>query len=604
MKSKRKSIITWTVQRISAVFLAVIFALIVFFLSYITRYMKDSILDTRRSQVEMGAAIMESRLDSLVAPIVSLSQYTPVSRLVSGYYTEYSPEWMNAVRSVDAYLLNTSLFSSYIMDINLIGEDGEAVYSLNDILKKNYPYTDQVWFTQALAQETVLKFAPQKSSDHLYYRSENPSFSLIYPIGRGERVNGYVLMEIDLYRLADFLKKNQQEDNGYLITDELGRIIAGAKKDTDEEAVSEALAASADLRSSTSDDAASQTVIWHDKDYYYIMETLEANRWTVMLQTSRDVILSPVRKLVLVVCLLAVAAIFLLLLILRYSAKRIGKPLHVLVDRINAYDGSQAAQNETYENAPAEVAVIGERFEAMTSKISGLIQDVYVAELRQKEAELEALVNQINPHFLYNVLQLIETKAVLSDNREIEDMIQALSQMMRYTMERKERKVHVREELEYIQNYLMFYQNRFPGMFMYEIICPEELENARMLKFLIQPVVENSIRHGFDQTRSDGNLKIVVEEDGDDLKIAVWDNGKGISSSQLAMLQRSMSREKEPEEMSPQLISQGRQGIGVVNTDARIRLVYGDHYGLFIESREQEYTLVTIKIRLERDNDV
>jgi two-component system sensor histidine kinase YesM len=96
----------------------------------------------------------------------------------------------------------------------------------------------------------------------------------------------------------------------------------------------------------------------------------------------------------------------------------------------------------------------------------------------------------------------------------------------------------------------------------------------------------------------------VVEEDGDDLKIAVRDNGKGISSSQLAMLQRSMSREKEPEEMSPQLISQGRQGIGVVNTDARIRLVYGDHYGLFIESREQEYTLVTIKIRLERDNDV
>ena len=92
MKNKKKSIITWTVQRISAVFLAVILVLIVFFLSYITRYMKDSILDTKRSQVEMGAVIMESRLDSLVAPVVSLSVYTPVLRLVSGYYTEYSPE--------------------------------------------------------------------------------------------------------------------------------------------------------------------------------------------------------------------------------------------------------------------------------------------------------------------------------------------------------------------------------------------------------------------------------------------------------------------------------------------------------------------------------
>ena len=89
---------------------------------------------------------------------------------------------------------------------------------------------------------------------------------MIYPIRRGKRVNGYVLMEIDLYRLADFLQQDLQKDNGYLITDERGRIIAGPKEDANEGAVSKALAASVDLRSGMADDVASQTAIWHDKD--------------------------------------------------------------------------------------------------------------------------------------------------------------------------------------------------------------------------------------------------------------------------------------------------------------------------------------------------
>ena len=93
----------------------------------------------------------------------------------------------------------------------------------------------------------------------------------------------------------------------------------------------------------------------------------------------------------------------------------------------------------------------------------------------------QALTNQINPHFLYNVFQLIQAKAVLSDNLEIEEMIQALSRMMRYTMERKRESVSLKEELEYTDDYLMFYKKRFTQMFTYEISCDPELYDLSLI---------------------------------------------------------------------------------------------------------------------------
>ena len=218
--------------------------------------------------------------------------------------------------------------------------------------------------------------------------------------------------------------------------------------------------------------------------------------------------------------------------------------------------------------------------------MNDLINDVYVAKLKQKEAELEALTNQINPHFLYNVFQLIQAKAVLADNLEIEEMIQALSRMMRYTMERKRERVPLGEELAYTDDYLMFYKKRFSSMFTYEIICDPELSDCLTCKFILQPVVENCFKHAL-KNRTGGMIAIRAEKSGSDIVISVRDNGCGMSGETLAMLRSRMNGQADA------------GGIGIVNTNSRLRITYGEAYGITIDSREAEYTEVMLRIPYE-----
>ena len=168
-------------------------------------------------------------------------------------------------------------------------------------------------------------------------------------------------------------------------------------------------------------------------------------------------------------------------------------------------------------------------------------------------------------------------------------MIQALSQMMRYTMERKRDMVKIQEELDYIDHFLMFYKVRFPLLFTYEIKCPDELLDCKMPKFILQPVVENCIKHAFDRTKTGGQIEIKVRSEQNDIVFTVWDNGKGIEPERLLQVQNKLDQE------------QYEGGIGVVNTNARIRLIYGQDYGICIESEVQKYTCVTLRIRMSAE---
>ena len=282
---------------------------------------------------------------------------------------------------------------------------------------------------------------------------------------------------------------------------------------------------------------------------------------------------------------MAVVLIF-LVLISAYNSHLIKRPFNALIQRIVSYDGSRSTDISGFEHAPQELAVIRSRFEEMADHMNDLINDVYVAKLKQKEAELEALTNQINPHFLYNVFQLIQAKAVLSDNLEIEEMIQALSRMMRYTMERKRESVSLKEELEYTDDYLMFYKKRFTQMFTYEISCDPELYDCRTCKFVLQPVVENCFKHAL-KNRTGGVIAIRVWKEEKDILILVRDNGCGMGKEALEALRCRLNGQAEA------------GGIGIINTNSRLRLTYGEEYGITIDSRESEYTEVTLRIPYE-----
>lgn len=575
-KKRQKSIVTQTVLRVSGVFVVALLLLTVMFTTYIGGYMRDNILESRRSQVDIVSSSMESDLGRLAEPMILLAEYEHTPRLLTGYYEPYSAAWLNSIRSMDAYLQNVNMFTDYIIDINLLDAETRGIYSMRDVLSLDYAYGEQEWFRQALEKDSLVRYAPPHGTDHLYQKNMGDTFSMIYPVRRSGQLIGYMIMECDLYRIADFLGSGEP-DSGYLLLDDTGGVIhSHSGQGRFQEGMMEA-----------EEIPAGETRIIQDSQSIYIAHRLAPNDWIVVLETDKNVMLRPVRHLFRMIGFLMAVTAGILFAVNFYNIKTMEKPFNALIRRIQSYDGSGAEAVPEYSHAPKELAVIRDQFEHMADKMNGLIQDVYVARLKQRESELEALTNQLNPHFLYNVFQTIQTKAVLTDNREIEEMIQALSRMMRYTMERKQDQVKIRDEIEYIKNYLMFYKVRFPRLFDYRVECPEEILECMTMKFILQPVVENCFKHAFKDRTSGGYVRISARQEGADIVFEIADNGCGIEEGRLLELKEKLN----------QPFAEG--GIGILNTNTRLHMVYGSDYGVDLESRAGQDTKVTVRIRKE-----
>lgn len=577
---REKSIITQTAFRVSVVFLAALVVLTIVFAGFIGSYMKENILAGEREQVRTIADSVHDSIDSLTNPMVSLGAYNSSVSLMSQYQGMYSKEWMQDIRNVDVFLTNVNMFNDYIIDIVLIQPDSTVAYSMKDRLRSGYDYAGQDWFKKAMKNQGIIKYAFHHNADHFYSEKLAYTLSAVYPVYRSDSLTGYVMFECDLSRIADFFKEKEDTESGYILLDDTGKCIFDYRHDREER---EKLEKTVYGRIS-----GGQKEFQYDGNLYLAREVPICG-WTVLSEYPYSIIGRPVVLLLLIVVCTLVITIFLLILISLHNAKKVKKPFDALINRIVSYDGSNAADMNGFENAPKELYIIRTKFEEMAGKMNTLIRDVYLAELSRKEMELEAMTNQINPHFLYNVFQLIQTEAVLEDNRNIEEMIQALSKMMRYTMERKRDRVEIREELQYIQNYLMFYKERFGNLFTYEIESEEELLEYKTIKFILQPVVENCFKHGFKDRKSGGRILIHVKSSGDDIIFTVWDNGRGIGQERLA---------KVREQLDGNITE---SGIGIVNTNSRLKLVYGIAYGITVESTEGAFTRVTIRIRGQKD---
>ena len=227
---RQLSIVTQTVTRVSIVFISAIVLLTIVFTIFIGRYMRENILRSKEEQLVTVADTLDSRLKSLEEPFVTLSGYTPAVRLLRGHYALYSPEWMQAVRSVDSFLTNINLFSDYITDVLFIQPDSAVVYSMNDILRSGYDYVNAEWFLEASARDTFVKYASPHGRDHMY-ENKGPyqTVTAFYPVRQSDQLLGYIMMECDLDKLTDFFSAEQISDSGFVILDENNRIILDYK---------------------------------------------------------------------------------------------------------------------------------------------------------------------------------------------------------------------------------------------------------------------------------------------------------------------------------------------------------------------------------------
>ncbi|MCM3701736.1 sensor histidine kinase [Paenibacillus macerans] len=230
-----------------------------------------------------------------------------------------------------------------------------------------------------------------------------------------------------------------------------------------------------------------------------------------------------------------------------------------------------------------ELGQISRSFNEMLDELNQYIERVYKAEIKQQQTELVALQARINPHFLYNTLEVIRMRAISQGARDVGEMIYSLSVLFKSLVQQK--KIYtLKDELEACRLYLELFRIRYKDRFNYKIVADPALFGKSVMKLWLQPIIENYIVHGIRTDRDDNRLTVRVQEEGDMLTAVVQDNGKGIDQGRLAEIREALESKEEPEEM-----------FGLRSVHSRLRFLYGPAYGIEIESPPGEGTTIVVR---------
>lgn len=266
---------------------------------------------------------------------------------------------------------------------------------------------------------------------------------------------------------------------------------------------------------------------------------------------------------------------------------RLYLPIEKIMDSLQEYHSILTGEEELLQNKN-ELEYILDSIQRTAKAKKNVEQELAERVRLLKKAQAVALQSQINPHFLNNTLETVNWTAIeyLGGRNEISKMIGALSHILRMAQENSDTVVAVRTEIEHCKYYLEIQKNRYEDKFDVKWEIPAEIMDCQVIRILLQPLVENAIYHGIKPMTNKGLITIKGYTKGEELFLTVMDNGMGMTEDKLRLLQQNMSSDRIKEE----------RHIGVSNVNQRLKLYYGEEYGLEIESKEGKGTSITIRI--------
>lgn len=238
-------------------------------------------------------------------------------------------------------------------------------------------------------------------------------------------------------------------------------------------------------------------------------------------------------------------------------------------------------------NGKDEMGELGIQINSMLDSIEVLMQEKLDKEILIKNTEIKALQNQINAHFIYNVLECIKMMAEIDEKYEISDAVTSLGELLRYNMKWVSGNVTIREEIAYIKNYIQLMNLRYDFTIILSIKIPEEIYEQRIPKMSLQPIVENAICHGIVEMGEDATIYIKAVRREEDFEISITDSGVGMDEAQRQILEKKIRGEIETSGGSG-------NGIGLKNVQERIQIQFGNKYGLKFHSKEGCFTKVSV----------
>lgn len=297
------------------------------------------------------------------------------------------------------------------------------------------------------------------------------------------------------------------------------------------------------------------------------------------------------RIIIMILIELFIVILLTFLIQIRILNKYVTAPVRAVVNFLdnfllhNTSERLDISSVQEFKTLSQHINTMLDKSENISREIVYTQQKLYESEICEKEAVFYALQNQINPHFLYNTLECISGIALSYNAVEVMEVMDSLSYIMRYSLN-PSLETTVESEIKALEEYFKIMKIRFPQKFTYNFDFDDNIWDKNTMRMLFQPIVENSFKHGLVLSERSGAIEIKGYQKDDKLIFKILDNGVGIAPAQLAELKRNI--EKCPTD------SYSGNSVGIVNIHRRIRLRYGDDYGIKIESREGEFTLVTI----------
>jgi two-component system sensor histidine kinase YesM len=266
---------------------------------------------------------------------------------------------------------------------------------------------------------------------------------------------------------------------------------------------------------------------------------------------------------------------------------RLTKPIISLANTMKNVDIDEFKLRKIDENN--EIGLLETGYNMLMTRIRNMIDQEYKSEIELKNAQLKALQAQINPHFLYNTLQMMGGIALAHNVSEVYSIAQTMADMFRYSISGGSDLVSINDEIRHTENYLFIQKLRFQDRISVELRIDESISDIKIPKFTLQPLVENAFEHGLSQKTQDGKLVIQIKESEESIEICVWDNGEGIEESQKVALIEQIQNHNP-------LVPGQNFGIGLKNVNARLRLLFASDYRFTIDSKHREFTEVKLQI--------
>lgn len=245
----------------------------------------------------------------------------------------------------------------------------------------------------------------------------------------------------------------------------------------------------------------------------------------------------------------------------------------------------EKVENEDFDvqvnfNGNDEIALLGRSFNMMSLKLKELINQVYRVNIKQKEAELAALHAQINPHFLYNALDTIYWMGRMERAYKTSKLTQALAKLFRLSLNSGKERILLENEIEHLENYLIIQKERYGDAIQFHMDIEDDLQRCEVLKLVLQPLVENAILHGIDKKDGRGNIHVTIKKQGDSMIYEIEDDGIGIDIEEAHSLL--------------QHVGESNRGLGIKNVNDRLKLFFGENYGIWFFRREGGGTKVLV----------